>query len=65
MKKKLFLKGKRKGTKISRVRKRRWPRQKHRTKTRRHGKTKAEDEESEETMRMMTGFFGDMRNRIR
>lgn len=58
---------KKKGTKISRVRvgKRRWLRQKHRTKKRRHGKTKDEDEEGEETMRMMTGCLGDMRNRIR
>lgn len=53
----IHLKGKKKGTKISRVRvgKRRWIRQKHRTKKRRHGKTKDEDEEGEETMRMMTG----------
>lgn len=58
--------GERERTKISRVqvRKMRWPRQRQRTK-KRHGKAKEEDEECEETMRMMTGCLGDMRNHIR
>ena len=44
------MKAKRKRTKISRVqvRRRKWPRQKE--KTRRHGKTQEEDEEDKETM---------------